>query len=94
LARQGAKVKAYDPEASEEAKPDVNNRLQNVNDLESAAKHSDAVLIVTDWAEFTDTPVDQYAGLMRGKLFVDGMNCFDPEAIKAAGLQYIGVGRG
>jgi len=94
LARQGAKVKAYDPEASEEAKPDVNNKVQIVNDLESAAKDSDAVLIVTDWAEFTDTPVDQYAGLMRGKLFVDGMNCFDPEAIKAAGLQYIGVGRG
>ena len=50
--------------------------------------------MVTDWLKFLAYTPEQYAAGLSGKIFVDAMNRFDIPAVTAAGLHYIGVGRG
>jgi UDPglucose 6-dehydrogenase len=96
LAKRGAKVSVYDPEAMHEAESDLLPTIKRATSLENAAKNAHAVLIVTDWPQFTSYPVEKYAKLLeKGAVFVDCMNMFiDIPSVQAAGLRYIGVGRG
>ncbi|MEN7341934.1 MAG: UDP-glucose/GDP-mannose dehydrogenase family protein [Pseudomonadota bacterium] len=92
----GAKVQAYDPEASEEALRIYGER----NDLtltESAADAltgADALVIVTEWQEFRSPDFSLLAGTLADKLIVDGRNLYDPAVVANSGLQYYAVGRG
>ena len=55
---------------------------------------ADAVVLVTEWDEFKDLDFAAVAEKMQGDLLIDGRNALDPEAVRAAGLVYEGVGRG
>jgi UDPglucose 6-dehydrogenase len=48
---------------------------------------------VTEWPEFAELDWQQVAGLMRGKVVVDGRNFLDRDRVHAAGLTYSGIGR-
>ena len=50
-------------------------------------------MLVTEWPEFRELDLAAVAGRMRGTLLVDGRNFLDPDAARAAGLVYEGVGR-
>src|SRR3954462_9123180 len=92
LQAAGAKVRAYDPVAEEEAR----KLLQGVEfspSAEAAVKGADAVVLVTEWPEFRELDLRAAAESMRGTLLVDGRNFLDPAAASAAGLPYEGVGR-
>jgi UDPglucose 6-dehydrogenase len=92
LQAAGARVRAYDPVAEEEAR----KLLRGVDFVSSAAaaiEGADAVVLVTEWAEFGDLDFGEVAAAMRGTLVVDGRNFLDPDAVDAAGLTYEGVGR-
>jgi UDPglucose 6-dehydrogenase len=58
-----------------------------------AARDADALVVLTDWAEFRDVPLREVAAGMGGRLIVDGRNHLDPAAASAAGLIYMGMGR-
>jgi UDPglucose 6-dehydrogenase len=51
------------------------------------------VVLVTEWPEFAGLDFGEVADAMQGTLVVDGRNFFDPDAVRAAGLSYEGVGR-
>ena len=53
----------------------------------------DAVVLVTEWGEFLELDWKLVAEAMGGTLIVDGRNALDPDAIRAAGLIYEGIGR-
>jgi UDPglucose 6-dehydrogenase len=91
----GANVRAYDPIAMLDlnSKDLLNDDVTIVDDLEEAISNSDALFVATEWPEFTALAATKYSELMAGKTFVDCMNCFSPDAIRAAGLTYVGVGR-
>jgi UDPglucose 6-dehydrogenase len=92
LQAAGARVRAYDPVAEEEAR----KLLGGVNFRPSAAEAidgADAVVLVTEWPEFGELDFGDVAGAMRGRLVVDGRNFLDPDAVGAAGLTYEGIGR-
>ena len=92
LQAAGARVRAYDPVAEEEAR----KMIRGVDFSASAAEAidgADAVVLVTEWREFAALDFDEVAAAMRGRLIVDGRNFFDPEAVAAAGLTYEGIGR-
>lgn len=94
--QSGAIVSVYDNIALEEqqTREDLHKDIKIITgDLTDAISKADAVFVATDWPEFTSHPASRYAKLMAGKVFVDCMNCFSPEAAKAAGLTYVGVGR-
>jgi UDPglucose 6-dehydrogenase len=88
----GARVRAYDPVAENEAR----KLIQGVDFKASSAEAiegADAVVLVTEWPEFGDLDFGDVASAMRGRLVVDGRNFLDPDAVSAAGLTYEGVGR-
>jgi UDPglucose 6-dehydrogenase len=93
LSRAGAKVCAYDPEASQEAKTDLARAVGTCSTIEEAAKDADMVFIATDWPEFKNLNFEKISKLMHGNLLVDCMNCLDSSQVEKSGLQYIGVGR-
>jgi UDPglucose 6-dehydrogenase len=92
LQAAGARVRAYDPVAEDEAR----KLLRGVDFQPTAAdtiEGADAVVLVTEWPEFGELDFADVAAAMRGTLVVDGRNFLDPEAVRAAGLTYEGIGR-
>ncbi len=93
LSSAGAQVSAYDPKAAEEAKEELNNKVEIVTSAEEAIKNSDAIFVTTEWPEFLELDLNENAKNMSGDTLVDCLNLFDISAVQKAGLQYIGVGR-
>ena len=95
LVRRGARVRAYDPVAADEAR----RVLADVAGFELAASASDALrgadalVIVTEWKEFRSVDLDAMRALMRQPVIVDGRNILDPKAARDAGFDYSGIGR-
>jgi UDPglucose 6-dehydrogenase len=92
LQADGARVSAYDPIAEEEAR----HLMTGVDFAPSAldaVQDADAVVLVTEWAEFRDIDWSEVAPRMSGRLVIDGRNHLDPAAVRAAGLDYEGIGR-
>jgi UDPglucose 6-dehydrogenase len=54
---------------------------------------ADAVVLVTEWPEFLALDWPEVAAAMTGTLVIDGRNALDPDAVRAAGLIYEGIGR-
>jgi len=59
----------------------------------AVAQDADAIVLVTEWKELRELDWAEVARRMRGKLLIDGRNALDPEAVRAAGLSYEGIGR-
>jgi UDPglucose 6-dehydrogenase len=93
LNADGALVAAYDPVAEQQARKVVSGISFAASPLE-AARDADAVVLVTEWPEFLELDWRPVAQTMKGKLVIDGRNALDPDAVRAAGLLYEGVGRG
>ncbi len=92
LQAEGAHVRAYDPVAEDAAR----SLITGVDFCPSAldcVDDCDAVVLVTEWRHFAELDWAEVAQRMRGKLLLDGRNFLDPQAIRAAGLVYEGVGR-
>jgi len=93
LQAAGADVSAFDPIAEEAAKTLLSGVDMTATAME-AIDGADAVVLVTEWPEFRDINWVDAAAAMRGKTVIDGRNHLDPDAVRAAGLGYEGVGRG
>jgi len=92
LLAEGARVRAWDPVAI----PEARKHLRGVEFSESvldAVGGADAAVIVTEWEELRDLASPAIREAMRNPLVVDGRNLLDPEAARAAGLVYEGIGR-
>jgi UDPglucose 6-dehydrogenase len=92
LNADGAAVTAYDPVAEEQARKLVSGISFADSPLE-AVSGADAVVLVTEWAEFMQLDWKLIAEAMAGDLVIDGRNALDPDAVRAAGLVYEGIGR-
>jgi UDPglucose 6-dehydrogenase len=93
LQAEGARVRAYDPIAGEEARALMPGIIVFADSAIEAVRGADAVVLVTEWAEFGELDWDEVAAAMGGRLIVDGRNALDPAAVGAAGLVYEGIGR-
>lgn len=92
LQRRGARVRAYDPAAMEQAQrvlPEVDYRT----DAYSAAEGADALVLATEWNQFRNLELAKIKGLMRRPILLDLRNVYEPEKVRALGFQYYGVGR-
>lgn len=92
LIKGGAQVKAYDPVAMQEAKHVLPPEVQLADDAVSATQGADAVILVTEWAEFRLPDWDQIAENMKQKVLFDGRNIYNPTDMKARGFSYYGIG--
>jgi UDPglucose 6-dehydrogenase len=93
LLAEGARVKAYDPVAMAKAAP-ILPCLDLCQDPYAVAEGVDALVLVTEWREFSDLDLPRLRALMAHPIFVDGRNLYDPDEMVAAGFRYVGVGRG
>jgi UDPglucose 6-dehydrogenase len=93
LQADGAKVRVYDPVAEDEARGLIRGVHFGCDELD-AIEGADAVVLVTEWAQFVELDWETVAARMAGTLVLDGRNALDRDAITAAGLVYEGIGRG
>ncbi len=94
LIRLGARVRVYDPiamKACQEQYPDL--KVQYCTSVSHAVEQADALLLVTEWPEFASLNLGDLACRMKTAVLVDGRNLFSPEAARAAGFDYTGIGR-
>jgi UDPglucose 6-dehydrogenase len=89
LIEQGAIVRAYDPVAATSQSVSMTRCASPYE----AAMGADALLLATEWDEFTDVRWAHVAQLMRGTLVFDGRNCLNPVAVVESGLDYLAIGR-
>ena len=92
LQEEGAKIKAYDPEAIENSKKLLKD-IEYCKDPYEAAENAEALLILTEWNEFKELDLDKIKNLMKNKLVIDGRNIYNPEEMKKLGFKYISIGR-
>jgi UDPglucose 6-dehydrogenase len=88
----GAYVRAYDPAAMEPAR----SLLENVTFCEDeydAARASDALVVVTEWNQFRSLDLNRLKSVMQQLNIIDLRNIYEPETIRAAGFNYVSMGR-
>lgn len=96
LWEQGAKVRAYDPEAMEETQRIYGCRsdLELVGTKEAAMQGADILVICTEWKAFRAPDFDQIKVTLANPVVIDGRNMYEPEMVERHGLEYYGIGRG
>jgi UDPglucose 6-dehydrogenase len=92
LLAEGANVRAHDPIAMDVARERLHG-VELCEDAQAALAGADAVVLVTEWREYLDLDWAAVASTMARPLLVDGRNAVDPEAARAAGFTYEGIGR-
>ncbi len=97
LAKLGARMKAYDPEAMETFQESVEKEtlsmIEFVEDQDQAIDGVDALVICTEWNEFRRPDIDKFARMMKEPLIFDGRNLYDLQRAADHNLKYISVGR-
>ena len=93
LQREGAKVKAYDPQAMPNAKKVFKN-VTYCSDPYALAKGCDCLLLLTEWDEFRKLDFKKIKRVMKHAILFDGRNFYNDRNLKASGFEYYGVGRG
>ena len=93
LARLGAKVKAYDPIISQSGMRHGISDVIVETDPERLADGCDALVVVTEWAEFQNLDLGKMSRLMNMPIIIDGRNFLDQGKAEAAGFRYVGIGR-
>jgi UDPglucose 6-dehydrogenase len=92
LLEQGARIKAYDPEAMERAKAILPN-IEYAKSPYEVAEDSEALVIATEWSEFKDLDWDRVQKAMLRPLILDGRNLLSPKEMRARGFEYRCFGR-
>jgi UDPglucose 6-dehydrogenase len=92
----GASVRAYDPEAAEEAARIYPNQdgLELVDTAYGAVEGADALVIITEWQEFRSPDFAVLKDGLADAVIFDGRNLYEPDTVEGAGLQYYAIGRG
>jgi UDPglucose 6-dehydrogenase len=95
LLADGARVRAYDPEARAAARARYRGRkaVTVCDSAEHAARGADALVVVTEWNEFRSPDFPTLKRLLKHPVIFDGRNLYDPELLAGYGFDYFPVGR-
>ena len=95
LFRRGARVRAYDPVATHESQRIYGDepRLSYARTPMDALEGADVLAIVTEWKEFRSPDFDAIKAKLKTPVIFDGRNLYDPAHPRAAGLEYLAIGR-
>ena len=90
---EGAKVKAYDPQAMEACRK-ILKKTKLCDDPYQVAEGVDALVLATEWNEFKQLDFKRIKTTMRQPVILDGRNLWDAELMTSLGFKYFGIGRG
>lgn len=93
LLAAGANVKTYDPEAMENVKAQLGDKITFCKDEYHAAQDSDALLVMTEWPVFRTPNFDQLKSSLKEPVIFDGRNLYSTENMKELGFTYHSIGR-
>lgn len=93
LLQEGATVVTHDPEAMENVKKIMGEKISYYSNPYDAAEGADAILIATEWPEFRAPDFEKLSSLMKNKVIFDGRNLYDVNTMKDLGFTYTSIGR-
>jgi UDPglucose 6-dehydrogenase len=93
LLDKGAKIKAHDPEAMEEAKPLLPENISYCSSIEEACGNADAIVLMTEWNQYRGLDLKKIKSIMAGNVFVDLRNVYESKLMEDLGFAYYCVGR-
>ena len=93
LLKNGAKIKAYDPIGTDNAKRIFKDAIEYKTSIEETIKDANVVFIMTEWKEIVEFDVRKYTELMKEPVVYDGRNCYDVQTMKDNSIEYISIGR-
>jgi UDPglucose 6-dehydrogenase len=93
LIGKGAKVRAFDPVASETARRVFHDRVTFVDNQYDALPGADALFVVTEWNDFRHPDFDRLKSLLKQPVIFDGRNVYQPAKLRQLGFTYFGIGR-
>ncbi|HZH92033.1 MAG TPA: UDP-glucose/GDP-mannose dehydrogenase family protein [Pyrinomonadaceae bacterium] len=92
LTARGARVRAYDPVAMEQARKCLPH-IEYASDAYEAVAGADTLVFMTEWPEFRALDLKRVKELMREPKVADLRNIYDPDTMLELGFAYVGVGR-
>lgn len=93
LLTAGVRVAVYDPVAMKEAKQILGDNVEYVSDKHDSLNEADALVVVTEWAEFRLLNYKLLASKMKGRVVFDGRNIYEPSEMREHGFSWFGIGR-
>jgi UDPglucose 6-dehydrogenase len=93
LLQEGSQITAYDPAAMDRAQAVLPSGVKFANSAYEAAHGADALLILTEWEEFSNLDLNRLRQELKYPIVIDGRNLYDPEVMAAQGFSYYSVGR-
>ncbi|MDQ2835731.1 MAG: UDP-glucose/GDP-mannose dehydrogenase family protein [Acidobacteriota bacterium] len=95
LLAEGCTICAFDPAAMKRTQQVLppSGHLQYAEDAYAAARDADALVILTDWAEFAELDLDRLNKILRYPIVIDGRNLYDPGRMTGHGFTYLSIGR-
>jgi len=95
LTKRGAKIKAYDPKAIEEAKEFYlkdNNNIEYFNSKYTVLTNSDALILLTEWKEFRSPDFEEIKKRLKNPIIFDGRNQYNKHSLDNIGFEYYQIG--
>lgn len=93
LLEAGATVTTHDPEAMDNVKKLLGEKITYFSNPYDAAEGADAILIATEWPEFRAPDFEKLSTLLKNKVIFDGRNLYDVNTMKELGFTYTSIGR-
>lgn len=93
LLAAGASIVAFDPEAMENVKGVIGDRIRYVEDQYDALKESNALIIATEWSAFRNPDFDKMKTWMKEPIIFDGRNIYELDEMRDKGFYYNSIGR-
>jgi UDPglucose 6-dehydrogenase len=90
---EGASVVAYDPEAMENVKREIGDKIFYAENQYEALRDADALVIATEWSEFRTPDFNKIKSLLKNPVIFDGRNLFELYQMEECGFHYVSVGR-
>lgn len=95
LTKRGAKIVAYDPKATDEAKNIYlkdNEKVSYVTSKYEVLKNADALILITEWSEFRSPDFEEIAKLLKKPIIFDGRNQYRKSLLDEYGIEYHQIG--
>ena len=93
LVKEGAEVHAYDPEAMDNVKKVIGDKISYGSSQYDVLQDADALVIVTEWQAFRNPNFGKVALNLKNKMIFDGRNLYEHEEMKEIGFEYVSIGR-
>ncbi len=93
LIAAGATVTAFDPEAMENVKGVVGDKISFADNMYTCLESADALIIATEWAEFRNPNFERITSALKNQTIFDGRNLFNLNKMTEQGFNYYSIGR-